>query len=176
MSFWEQVKGKTKAVQIKMRLILLENNLEDQFFRLGNLAYENSKSGLPLLQGSEIQFLFRDITAKKKELATLKEEFQKIWGEEEQVLKSRLEKRGGIMEQVAIPPTSPVKGKRVKDLTLPKEVLLGPILRDEELIIPDGDTELKKGDRITLMGKRKDVAATVELLMGNIAGEETPGR
>ncbi len=166
MSFWEQVKGKTKAVQIKTRMILLENNLETHFLRLGNLVYDGSKSDRPFLENAEFQFLLRDITAKKREISALKEDFQKIWGEEKQELRSRLEKGGGIMEQVEVSPTSPVEGKRVKDLALPKEVLLGPILRDEELIIPDGETELKKGDRVTLMGKRKDVVATAELFKG----------
>jgi len=47
---------------------------------------------------------------------------------------------------------------------LPKEVLLGPILRGKELIIPDGETELQATDRVTLMGKKKDVETTVKLL------------
>jgi len=168
MSFWEQVKGKTKSVQIKTRMVLLENNLEAHFLRLGNLVYDCSKTGRPFLEQAETQFLLRDIAAKKREISVLKEDFQKIWGEEKQELQSRLEKGGGVMEQVEISSTSSVGGKRVKELALPKDVLLGPILREEELIIPDGETELKKGDRVTLMGKRKDVAATADLFKGEL--------
>jgi Trk K+ transport system NAD-binding subunit len=49
---------------------------------------------------------------------------------------------------------------------LPKEVLLGPILRGKELIIPDGETELQATDRVTLLGKKKDVESTARLLKG----------
>jgi len=68
------------------------------------------------------------------------------------------------LEQVEVSFLSPVTGKKIKDLRLPREVLLGPILRGKELIIPDGETEILAGDRVTLMGKKKDVDSTVKLL------------
>jgi trk system potassium uptake protein TrkA len=94
----------------------------------------------------------------------LKEEFQKSWREEAKELKFNLEKRDGALEQVEVSFLSSFNGKKIKDISLPREVLLGPILRGRELIIPDGETEILAGDRVTVMGKRKDVDSTVKLL------------
>ncbi|WP_138160282.1 Trk system potassium transporter TrkA [Peptoniphilus catoniae] len=41
-----------------------------------------------------------------------------------------------------------ILGKPVKDLGLPKEVLITSIVRNNRVIIPNGSTELKAGDRI----------------------------
>jgi len=40
-------------------------------------------------------------------------------------------------------------------------------VRDKDLVIPDGETELREADRVTLMGKKKDVQAAALLLRGN---------
>jgi TrkA-C domain len=166
MAFWEQIKGKTQAVQIKLRMVILENQIDTSFLRLGSRAYELSKKDLPFPEDGEVKPLLQEISAKKKELARLKEDFQRSWREEARELKRNLEKGDGALEPVEVSFLSPVSGKKIKDLQLPREVLLGPILRGKELIIPDGETEILAGDRVTLMGKRKDVEATVRLLKG----------
>jgi len=164
MVFWEQVKGKTQAVQIKLRMLLLENQLDQVFLRLGSRAYDLSKSGGSLRDDDEVRALLQDVSSKREGLAQMKEDFQRSWREEARELKSSLERGDGALEQVEISFLSPVAGKKVKEVELPKEVLLGPIRRGEELIIPDGETELQATDRVTLMGKKKDVEATAKLL------------
>jgi len=166
MAFWEQVKGKTQAVQLKMRMLLLEKNIDSIFLQLGSRTYDLGKSSLPFAGDEEVKSLLQNISSKKGELAQLKEDFQKSWREEAKELKVCLEKGNGALEQVEVSFLSPVSGKKIKDLALPKEVLLGPILRGKELVIPDGETEILAADRVTLMGKRKDVEATVRLLKG----------
>ena len=166
MALWEQVKGKTQAVQIKFRMLLLENQLDQVLFRLGSRTYGLSKSGAAFREDGEVQNLLRDISSRREELAKWKEEFRKSWREEAKELKSSLEKGDGALEQVEVSFLSQVAGKKVREVELPKEVLLGPILRGKELIIPDGETELQATDRVTLMGKKKDVEATVRLLKG----------
>ena len=168
MPFWEQIKGKTQAVQIKLRMLLLENSIDTTFLHLGSRTYDLSKNNLPFSDDGEVKSLLQAVATKRQELAQLKEEFQRSWREEAKELKSNLEKGGGALEQVEVSFLSPVTGKKIKDIQLPREVLLGTILRDKELIIPDGETELRRGDRVTLMGKRKDVAATVDLLKGEL--------
>ena len=44
-------------------------------------------------------------------------------------------------------------GKRIRDIDLPEEVLILALNRDNEYIIPDGDTELARGDKLSLLGK-----------------------
>jgi hypothetical protein len=166
MALWEQVKGKTQAIQIKLRLVRLENQLDQVYLRLGGRTYELGKSGGAFSEDREAQSLLREISARKEELAKWKEDFQKSWREEAKELKSSLEKGDGALEQVEVSFLSSVAGKKVREVDLPKEVLLGPILRGKELIIPDGETELQAMDRVTLMGKKKDLEMTARLLKG----------
>jgi hypothetical protein len=166
MSFWEQVKEKTEAVPIKLKMIFLENTIEALFLRLGSRVYDLSKTPGNAAENAEIQSLLAGISAKKIELEGLKENFHKIWKEEARELKMSLKKGGGALEQIAIDASSPAKGKQVKELTLAKEVLLGPVLRGKSLIIPDGETELMEGDRVTLMGTKKDLASAKKYLRG----------
>ena len=166
MALWEQIKGKTQAIQIKLRMLLLENQLDHLYLRLGSRAYDLSKSGGSFQGDEEAGALFQGISSKKQELAQSKDEFERSWREEARALKSNLEKGDGALEQVEVSFLSPLAGKKVKEADLPKEVLLGPILRGKELIIPDGDTELQATDRVTLLGKKKDVETTARLLKG----------
>jgi hypothetical protein len=164
MPFWEKIKGKTQAVQIKLRMLLLENNIDTTFLRLGSRTYDLSKKTLPFSGDGQVKSLIQEISSQKQELTKLKEEFRRSWREEGRELRSNLEKGDGALEQVEVSFLSPVTGKKIKEIQLPREVLLGPILRGKELIIPDGETEIIAGDRITLMGKKKDVDSTVKLL------------
>ena len=164
MPFWEKIKGKTQAVQIKMRMLLLENNIDTTFLHLGSRTYDLSKKTLPFSGDGQVKSLIQEVSSQKQELVKLKEEFQRRWREEAKELKSNLEKGDGSLEQVEVSFLSLVTGKKIRDIQLPREVLLGPILRGKELIIPDGETEILAGDRVTLMGKKKDVDSTVNLL------------
>ncbi len=166
MAFWEQVKGKTQAVQIKLRMLFLESQIDQALLRLGSRAYDLNKSGGAFGEDEEVRSFWQEISSKRQELARLKEDFQRSWSEESKELKARLEKGDGALEQVEISFLSPAAGKKVKEVDLPKEVLLGPITRGKELIIPDGETELQATDRVTLLGKKKDVESTARLLRG----------
>jgi len=166
MALWDQVKGKTQAVQIKLRMLVLETQLDHVYLRLGSRAYDLAKSGGAFQDDGEAHALFREISARKEELAKWKEDFRKSWREEAKELKSSLEKGDGALEQVEVSFLSAVAGKKVRELDLPKEVLLGPILRGKELIIPDGETGIQAMDRVTLLGKKKDVEMTARILKG----------
>jgi NhaP-type Na+/H+ and K+/H+ antiporter len=166
MSFWEQIKEKTEAAPVKLKMIFLENTIESLFLRLGSRIYDAAKTSKILTENRGVQTLLAEIDAKKKELEKLREDFRKIWNEESRQLKATLEKGGGALEQIRLADSSPAKGKQVKDLALPPEVLLGPVTRGKDLIIPHGETELLEGDRVTLMGTRKDMEAAKKYLQG----------
>ena len=145
-------------------MLFLEKDIESHALHLGSRVYDLGKTHGNIAEDKEIQTLFEVMGAKRKEMSSLKEDFRKIWGEEAQELKKSLEKGGGAMKRIEITASSPANGKQVKDLDLPKEVLLGPILRGKNLIIPDGETEIREGDRVTIMGTEKDVTATGKYL------------
>jgi trk system potassium uptake protein len=57
-----------------------------------------------------------------------------------------------VME-LNLPENSPVKDKMLQEINFPKEVLIGCIVRNGEVMIPAGNTILKVYDRLILIGK-----------------------
>lgn len=69
-----------------------------------------------------------------------------------------------IIAKVLIPQSSPVVEKKVWEISLPNEVIIGCILRGEQSMIPRGDTRLLAGDILVLiLSKEKQIAAIQEL-------------
>ncbi|SCG83279.1 Trk system potassium uptake protein trkA homolog 1 K(+)-uptake protein trkA homolog 1 [Proteiniborus sp. DW1] len=50
-----------------------------------------------------------------------------------------------------------MEGKKIKDINIPKSVLIAAILRDGEVIIPYGDTLLHDNDTIYLIGEKESI-------------------
>ncbi|MFH1943139.1 MAG: TrkA C-terminal domain-containing protein, partial [bacterium] len=72
-------------------------------------------------------------------------------------LKRDLEMGDGTIEQIVVEENSPLSGKKLMEIKFPKAVLVGTIVRNDQVIIPDGQTILEKGDKVTLLGKKEDV-------------------
>jgi len=63
---------------------------------------------------------------------------------------SLLEDQAEVIEIEALE-TSDLINKRLKDLRLPKGVLVGAIFRGEELVVPDGETVIVPGDKVAMV-------------------------
>lgn len=59
-------------------------------------------------------------------------------------------------------------GKKVKECDFPEETLIVGIMRDEELFIPSGDTELKISDKVIFMG----LNSSLNILAGKFFHQE----
>ncbi len=72
---------------------------------------------------------------------------------------------GGNVEmvEVQVSEDSPASGKTIRDLNVPRNVVITTIYRKDEIIIPRGDTEIKPGDRIALVGKTEDIEKVKDL-------------
>jgi amino acid transporter/mannitol/fructose-specific phosphotransferase system IIA component (Ntr-type) len=57
-------------------------------------------------------------------------------------------------------------GAEIRDLGLPDGTLVAMVRRDAEMIIPDGDTVLRDGDRLTVLGKSEGIVALRERFVG----------
>ena len=68
--------------------------------------------------------------------------------------------------EVSVPEDSKVRGKRIKDLSLPLECMIAAIYRGGKLIIPHGDTVIKSGDIVALIGKEDAIRKVVGILKG----------
>ncbi|MFH0957178.1 MAG: TrkA C-terminal domain-containing protein, partial [Pseudomonadota bacterium] len=77
-------------------------------------------------------------------------------------LSEDLSSANAIIDQVIISNQSNVVNKLLKDILLPKEALVSAIKRGEEVIIPDGNTQLKAGDQVIVIGKTNDVEKVVK--------------
>ncbi|MCM8795983.1 MAG: NAD-binding protein [Candidatus Omnitrophica bacterium] len=78
-------------------------------------------------------------------------------------------KRGKLaIVRVDLPKDSPVINKQLKDIQLPADSVLVSILRQEEVIVPKGETVLKAGDDIialTLVGNEPQL---LSILVGKL--------
>lgn len=68
--------------------------------------------------------------------------------------------------EVPIPATAPVVGKRIWEIELPKEVIIGCILRGEGSMIPRGDTRILAGDMLVLISSDKQELTAIKELTG----------
>ncbi|MEZ4358038.1 MAG: NAD-binding protein [Eubacteriales bacterium] len=66
--------------------------------------------------------------------------------------------------EVLISGNAPVIGKKLWEINLPKEVIIGCILRGDTAMIPRGDTRILAGDELVLIsGNGQEIAAIKEL-------------
>lgn len=68
--------------------------------------------------------------------------------------------------QVPIPQTAPVVEKKLWEINLPKEVIIGCVLRGEQNIVPRGDTRILAGDVLVLISSDKQEMAAIKELTG----------
>lgn len=58
--------------------------------------------------------------------------------------------------EITIPETSPVIGKQIVDLQLPKSALIVLLSRNEDFLVPRGSTILQAGDTLMVLAEKKD--------------------
>lgn len=69
--------------------------------------------------------------------------------------------------QVVLTDESPVLNKELSEIDLPYDSVLGSIIRDEEVIIPRGDTELLVGDKVVIITLPENQAQVFKVLLGD---------
>ncbi|MFP4017568.1 MAG: potassium channel family protein [Halanaerobiales bacterium] len=68
--------------------------------------------------------------------------------------------------QFVIQEGAPSIGKSLKEINLPLSIVLGGIIRDGNIVIPRGGTEIKKGDKILIISLPEDQAKAIKVLGG----------
>lgn len=68
--------------------------------------------------------------------------------------------------EVTIAENSPAAGKKLKDITLPREVIIGCILRGESFVVPKGDSTILIGDQLVVISGNGNEAAALTALTG----------
>lgn len=73
--------------------------------------------------------------------------------------------------EIIVASTSPVANKKLKDAKLPRNCLIGSIVRGNQIIIPDGESQLKPGDRVIVFALPDTVATVVKLFENKMGGK-----
>ena len=68
--------------------------------------------------------------------------------------------------EVAIAQSSPALNKQLWEIHLPKQVIIGCIVRGDQTLIPRGDTRIALGDMLVLLATRGQETAAVKELTG----------
>lgn len=66
--------------------------------------------------------------------------------------------------EVHIPGGAVVAGKKLWEIDLPKEVVVGCILRNDTALIPRGDTRINEGDTLVLIARNSQERMAIEVL------------
>ncbi len=64
--------------------------------------------------------------------------------------------------------TSPLSGKRIRDIEFPEGVLVGAVMKGDEIIKPKGSTRIDEGDVVAMFAMTADVAEVERLLQVTI--------
>lgn len=70
--------------------------------------------------------------------------------------------------EVQITGESPAEGKKLWEITLPKESIVGCILRGDDTLIPRGDTRILAGDTLLVLTGNGQELETVRALTGGV--------
>jgi trk system potassium uptake protein TrkA len=68
--------------------------------------------------------------------------------------------------EVPIPAAAPAAGKKLWEIELPQEVIIGCVLRGEKSLIPRGDTRILAGDMLILISSDKQEMNAIKKLAG----------
>lgn len=68
--------------------------------------------------------------------------------------------------EITIPGDSPAAGKKLWEITLSKDVIVGCILRGDSTLIPRGDTRILAGDTLVVISSNGQEIAAVKELTG----------
>ena len=181
MSFWDKIRAGleegletlsekstewSKLAKLKWERRSLQKDIFQAMVELGRMAYELhiQKNSVQFVEDSKdniakLKTLKKRLEDKEKEIEdmTVKIDKTQVKG-----LKKDLEMGDGTIEQIVVGDDSRLIGKKLMDIRFPKNVLVGTIVRDEKVIIPDGQTVFKDGDRVTLLGAKADVEEVIQ--------------
>jgi K+/H+ antiporter YhaU regulatory subunit KhtT len=183
MSLWEKIKSgldegletisektieMSQLIRLKWERRSIEKDIDQALMDLGDMVYQLhvSKKQDRLHEVSKPHFdkvgiMEKQLEEKEGEIEDLTDKIDK---KQVKGLKKDLEMGDGTIAQIVVDEDSTLANKTLMEIKFPKAVLIGTIVREEQVIIPDGKTVLHTGDKVTLLGKKEDVEAVVHQL------------
>jgi len=188
MNLWEKIKKgfgvgvETVSEKTEELSVLAKLNWE-KFKIQKSIDKETNKLGGKVFQ-LHVENREKDFTTETKEIVQklneLEEQLQSKVNEINQVsdtgeidkkqlneFKQDLELGDGTIEQLVIDEKCKIAGKKLVEIKFPENVLVGAIVREEKVIIPDGNTVIQQGDKVTLLGEKDDVSEALKIIAGS---------
>lgn len=70
------------------------------------------------------------------------------------------------ISQIVLQEDSPIIGKTLREIDLPHDIVFGCIIRDDQVLIPKGDTKLLAGDKTLIITLPEKQAKAFKVLIG----------
>jgi K+/H+ antiporter YhaU regulatory subunit KhtT len=168
----ERTSDVTALAKLKYELSSLSKQLEVESLNLGRTVLALRRSGEFSAENETFQEQIKGIEELDNTLRTKQNEYEQLKKKHSSnyvvnKLSEELSAANAIIDQVAISEKSNVVNKLLKEILLPKEALVSAIKRGDEVIIPDGNTQLKTGDQVIVIGKKDDVEKVVKRFAAN---------
>lgn len=78
-----------------------------------------------------------------------------------------LENEKIIMNELIINAAYPIVGKKIQELVFPKNINISCIIRDLNIIIPNGSTKIMIGDKLFVLSTPDNQQELLKTIMGN---------
>jgi hypothetical protein len=168
----EIVSEKAKDISQFTKLKWTEHNLHSQikaaFMEIGDFVVKNWANQTAFSPESGLAEKIQKVTTLKTELERVEKEIVEITEalskRDVKEMEKDLEEGGGTIKQVVISAKAKVCGKKIKEVEFPKDALIGTLVRNDQVLIPKGDTEFLPEDKVTILGKKEAVLEVVTLL------------
>lgn len=152
----------TNMAKFKLELNEIQKNIDSEMKNLGELIFVFFSSKKKVKTEEEFQTQVNKIDCLKKDFLNKNAEYEnlrKSYSHKFVIEKfsNELAESDAVIEQILVSAKSNSVNKKLKELSLPKEALISAIKRNDEIIIPDGNTKILENDMVTLIGKKTDV-------------------
>lgn len=158
----EKTSDITNIVRYKLDLVDMQKKVDGEMKDLGEQVFilhaSRKKEKIEekiLLHIKNIARLKKDVLSKTAEYESLRKVYSQNFVI--QKLSDELAESDAIIDQILVSEKSILVDKTLKELSLPKEALISAIKRNDEVIIPDGNTKILTDDLLTIIGKKNDV-------------------
>ena len=77
-----------------------------------------------------------------------------------------LEEEKVVITELVVEADFPVVNKKIMDMELPKNVIIGSVIREGKMIVPNGSTEIFDGDKLIVISSKEDQLKAVDAIGG----------
>jgi hypothetical protein len=158
----EKTTDVTNIARYKFEMNEMQKNIDSEMMNLGEIVFRTFTSKGKNKGQEKIQVQIQKIDNMKKELLNKSNEYENLRKEYSddfviQKFSDELADSDAVIDQVRVSENSISVNKSLKELSLPKEALISAIKRNDEVIIPDGNSRILADDMVTIIGKKGDV-------------------